>query len=589
MFKDVKKFFVDFVNRFKSAKFKKLAPIIVIFCVLIILIPTFIAIWDVYFKNDDIFPDSKNITVTLCDAEGNIIATDTVSESNIGDSRLINIFYAMNAGIKTAAPSDTVKENYSFSLKSGNNSTQYVCHFSESAGQSYLSDTSGNFYSVNKTSYDEFLSSEYSEAAYSGSRAPTLVTGNNDVVIPASVSWHYKDHNGLSRTASENATSSVVSKYEINGSVSLSFQKAPDICRVTIADSNGNSVFEGNFDDLSSITADPDTELYVDIQAFWLQKTNPDSYGDIFYEFSLLCKDRAVFELNSSEVSPGEFVIITASKLEKGATVSFSPVNFKNRESENLSENLFESSDLPALIALKQSSPIFDFESYGNSTAFGILAIPFDTPSGDFEFAVSSGVSSQHFTLTITEAKDNSSVTLTKSKKLINQLISKDALFELNKLLAGVADKSTNVALFRNEFATFRNTDFEKKYSFGDRFISGETEIPDFHALGNDYAALINGGQTVRALNIGRVVYVGEAVHLGKFVVVDHGIGVCTWYCHLGDFDVSIGDILAKGDPVGKCGNGTMLYEKGVLLLCSIGKTFVSPDCILNKVVYSAK
>jgi murein DD-endopeptidase MepM/ murein hydrolase activator NlpD len=41
----------------------------------------------------------------------------------------------------------------------------------------------------------------------------------------------------------------------------------------------------------------------------------------------------------------------------------------------------------------------------------------------------------------------------------------------------------------------------------------------------------------------------------GNTVVLDHGLGVFTLYCHLEDFtDIEVGDSVKKGNPIGRLG-----------------------------------
>jgi murein DD-endopeptidase MepM/ murein hydrolase activator NlpD len=110
-----------------------------------------------------------------------------------------------------------------------------------------------------------------------------------------------------------------------------------------------------------------------------------------------------------------------------------------------------------------------------------------------------------------------------------------------------------------------------------------------FTALGNDYTSAHFVDANVYSLNIGRVTYTGYAAHLGNFAVVDHGMGIATWYCHLSSIDCSVGDVVAKGELIGKCGNGIMLESTGTMLLCTVYDTIVDPDSIQNKEIISYK
>lgn len=86
--------------------------------------------------------------------------------------------------------------------------------------------------------------------------------------------------------------------------------------------------------------------------------------------------------------------------------------------------------------------------------------------------------------------------------------------------------------------------------NFGERRIfNGEPRSP--HS-GIDLSAPL--GTPVVASNAGRVVFAGDLYYSGNTVVLDHGLGLFTIYCHLSEMEVGRGDRAATGDPIGKVG-----------------------------------
>jgi murein DD-endopeptidase MepM/ murein hydrolase activator NlpD len=73
-----------------------------------------------------------------------------------------------------------------------------------------------------------------------------------------------------------------------------------------------------------------------------------------------------------------------------------------------------------------------------------------------------------------------------------------------------------------------------------------------FHS-GMDFSA--NIGTPVYATGDGRVVKVGWESGYGKLIKIDHGFGYVTWYAHLNDYNVRVGQKVVRGEVIGEVGN----------------------------------
>jgi hypothetical protein len=90
---------------------------------------------------------------------------------------------------------------------------------------------------------------------------------------------------------------------------------------------------------------------------------------------------------------------------------------------------------------------------------------------------------------------------------------------------------------------------------FGIRRSYNSGPVSSFHQ-GIDLAA--DEGVPVVAGNSGRVAYVGSGPTHGNSVLIDHGGGVFSGYCHLSAFNVQVGQMVNKGDLVGLVGSTGM-------------------------------
>ncbi len=81
------------------------------------------------------------------------------------------------------------------------------------------------------------------------------------------------------------------------------------------------------------------------------------------------------------------------------------------------------------------------------------------------------------------------------------------------------------------------------------RILNGQSRTP--HS-GEDFPAA--AGALVHAAQRGRVVLAEELFFSGNTVVLDHGLGLYTFYGHLESIAVKVGDVVEAGTPLGRVG-----------------------------------
>ena len=76
--------------------------------------------------------------------------------------------------------------------------------------------------------------------------------------------------------------------------------------------------------------------------------------------------------------------------------------------------------------------------------------------------------------------------------------------------------------------------------------------------LGFDLASVRNA--EVPAANNGRIIFTGESGIYGNLMIVDHGLGLMSLYSHLSEILAKTGDIVAKGQIIGKTGDTGLAF-----------------------------
>lgn len=108
------------------------------------------------------------------------------------------------------------------------------------------------------------------------------------------------------------------------------------------------------------------------------------------------------------------------------------------------------------------------------------------------------------------------------------------------------------------------------------RLLNGQSRSP--HA-GFDWAA--PSGTPVVATNAGRVVLVAEHFFAGRLVVLDHGLGLSSYYFHLDETRVAAGERVAAGQPIGAVGATGRATGPHLHLGVSLGGARVDPEALL--------
>ena len=154
-----------------------------------------------------------------------------------------------------------------------------------------------------------------------------------------------------------------------------------------------------------------------------------------------------------------------------------------------------------------------------------------------------------------------------------------DTVASQNKLVSTLASENKELAVIRTGTKAFWKTAFAPplkeifvtdEYGYGR--ITGAYTIPH---KGADYRA--EEGTQVTAMNRGVVRVAKTYRNYGKTIVVDHGLGLMTFYMHLSKIYVNVGELVLPGQMIGLSGKTGYAEMPHLHLTVRINGTSIDP------------
>lgn len=489
--------------------------------ILALFIPTYIAI--ISFAGAKFAPVSENNVTKLeiTDPSGKVF---TLSSDNKEDAKDISAFMKINrnAGAKTSLPEPLVGTDYfEFKYYSYDRTRIYKYYFSEDATSAYYVNERGGTYHIEEADATAFLSTEYARCLYNTTAFPTM-TVSGQAMSPVSGDWVYQSFGGdyisLDNIETAPKTEQI---YQMKGAFALGFDHEPDYLSVTVSD-NGTVIYSDSYANITNASLEGRT-IDVLVDARWYESDDEACYGNAIYEFKAKILLPAEFYLGEKEIEPGEFVVISAKNIEdpSAITVTSEPdIGFK---------------------------PTFFMDG---KYARALVPVGMEFEGSEVKFICTYGEVSQEMTLGIKKKTFRSS-TLDIPATVVSQTRTETTIKAFNDAMAPIVAQTEPTPLWDGLFAEALNADVTVGFGIK-RTISATGEV--YRHQGVDYVARV--GKEVMATNNGKVVYVGYLDLPGYMVVIDHGLGLKSWYCHLGsNIPVAVGDIVSKGDVIGFAGS----------------------------------
>ncbi len=525
--------------------------------VLIICIPTFLIAFN-YFSDRDNTPAGEEITVSLYNGDVLLFSESEVRQNALPNS-LVSIFDSVLNGLaktNSSAVDTSAATPLLITHTFKGYTANYTCYFFiDGSDKNFLIRDNGEYYKIAQSDALLFLSSPYAQPLYPTANIPKLYTSADDEIVPESAKWYYKNAASKYIQANDIAISEEQATYNMAGALGITFDIEPDECTIDVYKSGIIfSKIEGT--DLSNITVTPGTVLNFKITATWKQTEASEFYGTIEYNFDALLRDRADFIVDKTSLDSGDLLVLACTNV-----IDSRKIEFSSTPDIKFTPKYFES----------------------NGMVYALIPFSSDLSAGTYSLSFTYGAASETIDITLAspDTSENITVPAVKDNYFLNY-VSNKALDGFEALLESVSDRLPEYIYFDGTFVDYTTLGATEKHAFGTHF-NDSSETKDYTLYGNVFEFEAQSGAPINAANNGRVISVGYSDHIGNFVVVEHGLGLKTVYGHLSAINVQAGDIVVKGQSLGRSGKINGSDADSLLLLTYLFDVPVDYSAIAGK------
>ncbi len=522
-----------------------------ILCIIALFIPTYIAIAAFIAEPAQEYEEKQSqlLSLTLTDPKG----SEFVFEADGAGAATVELFSSM---MKTAQSVTALPESASnltpFKLKTVTEAGEgeYSFYFNPK-GKSYYMQRNGDelyVFAINDEKCTQFYGTAAAMCLFIDTPAPTLKNAFGEAIVPTSFDWKYRDHSGVFQTAPVHTSSDPSASYTLDGAFTLNYDVVPDYEKVILFNADGTVAYDGLRDGIkAAVDMMNATTFKMKLECTWYEDAERSYQGSAVYEFVANVQASAHFALGENKVEAGQIAVINAKNIQDPSLikVKFTPALKYNMNDVEI--RFCGSGDsYSALVPIPAS--VFNDNAQTQSS----MKYQIDITYGDASYTLNLDVTDR---TGITTKKGDA------TKEDAEKYRTKEALDSFTKLIAELSDKSSSDKLWTNEkFYSYYANKVAFAYSYGKMW-----ELKSGEKYRNELIHYkLKEGKDIYAVNDGVVLSIGENDLLGKYIVVDHGMGLESWYLHLGDISVSIGDKVSYKQAIGKSGATGFLEDKSI-------------------------
>ncbi|MHC1695406.1 MAG: M23 family metallopeptidase [Eubacteriales bacterium] len=514
-----------------------------------VFIPTYLAIYNYSLFTSDVLTKENTSSVRIIASDG----SEMTHEGRDVVKFYVDAVTGAKELIKTGRPIE-FETPIRVLFKKLNKEVEYKFYLSRDPSDCIFIAPDDTIWMLDEAAAKALLSTDISDSLYSISSLPAariVVNDTPSTILPSEYQWLLKkqaDAYTPTSLVSKTAKSNPVTVYS-TGSVSFEFDTQPDYLSVTVL-KGAEIIFDGLFEDFLAFDYGKDAALTYELTAQWNENADRDYAGSGKYILDVKYDKPAVYNLSSESVTPGQVVVLTAENVNSGEEITLSTdMGFQTK--------FIKSGDKIAALL-----PV-GLDAAGKSIALTISSSDNPTPTV--------------YNLTVGAAPSGKK-NFSTSDEMIDSRFSDAAVAETKSAFDSVLLMPYGDRQWEGSFVIPNASEVAAGFGYNVTINMGHDHIIQGMEIS------LSAGSPIYASNAGKVIYAQALTEKGNVVVIDHGMGIKSWYCHLEAIGVNVGDTVTKGQEIGQGGKTGFITNIGYHLYfaVSVGNTFVDPQFIIN-------
>lgn len=329
--------------------------------------------------------------------------------------------------------------------------------------------------------------------------------------------------------------------------INLSFEEQPDSYNITLY-RDDEIIFTGKTSAILQDDIPANGEYQGVCEAIW---EVGEFIGSVSYNFSILADFPTLAVISATETVPGELIVLKLKYINPDETIDIeTDLDFK--------PNIFKYND-ECIILL----PVSYYHKQNAVYSFKVKI-------GDDSFSYAIEVKEKEFTVQ----------QLTIDTKIAAETRNDKSAQEVKEKIDPLRPVCDDIAYWEGDFIMPVEGGRVREYDFGKRrHVNGSPTSYRHNGLdiGHDL------GVPVMASNSGRILIADYMIGTGNTVIIEHGFGLKTWYYHMDELNVKTGDMIKKGDLIGKVGSTGFSTGPHLHFSASINWVYINPITLINE------